>query len=106
MNVRKSECDSDLSGERPSDDAEASSAAHPIRHERDLFPPPIEPRYFGTGNYDSGGTHTGNFALGELNRQGGYGTFTDAGGRGSAALLGEESGEARQADAEDHADHE
>jgi len=55
-----------------------------------LFPPPIEPRFFGTGDYDSGGPHTGNYALGETNPQGGYGSFTDAGGPGSTALLGQE----------------
>ena len=59
--------------------------------ERELFPPPAEPRYFGTGSYGTGGPiGEGNYALGEVNPRGGYGTFTDAGGPGSTALLGEE----------------
>ena len=74
-------------------DVAGAAPAHPAPHESELFPAPVAPRYFGTGDYDSGGTHVGNYAVGDVNRQGGYGTFTDAGGPGGAALLGEEPSE-------------
>jgi len=60
-------------------------------HESDLFPPTAGPHYFGTGSYEMGGSHSeGGDAIGDLNPLGGYGSFTDAGGPGSATLYGEE----------------
>jgi hypothetical protein len=68
--------------------------AVPSPHETELFPPPAEPRYFGTGSYATGGSTTeGNYAIRDLNPLGGYGSFTDAGGPGSTTLLGEEEHE-------------
>jgi hypothetical protein len=93
MNDRNDSAGTDPSAERPSEDVPAAVPANPHRNSMDLFPPPVEPRFFGMGNYDSGGTHTGNYALGEINRRGGYGAFTDAGGPGSTLLLGNEPAE-------------
>jgi len=60
-------------------------------HESDLFPPTSGPHYFGTGGYQMGRSHSeGSDAIGDLNPLGGYGSFTDAGGLGSATLYGEE----------------
>jgi hypothetical protein len=72
-------------------DAGRAAAARPTVHESDIFPPPTGARYFGTGSYEMGGTHAeGSDAIGDLNALGGYGTFSDAGGPGSATLYGEE----------------
>jgi len=60
-------------------------------HEAELFPPGVEPQYFGTGSYISGGSNAeGNYGLGDTNPRGGYGTFQVAGGYGAAQLYGEE----------------
>jgi len=71
--------------------ASTTEERRPTAHESDLFPPTAGPRYFGTGSYEMGGSHAmGSDAIGDLNPLGGYGSFTDAGGPGSATLYGEE----------------
>ncbi len=87
---------SDLPADTRSDATDRSGHAGELRHTAELFARPRQPRFFGVGDYDSGGPHTGNADLGELNPQGGYGSFTDAGGPGSTALLGEEAVEAEE----------
>jgi hypothetical protein len=65
--------------------------------EAEIFPPPVGPRYFGTGSYRTGGSNAeGNYGLGEVNPRGGYGSFTDAGGPGATTLLGEEEKQEEQ----------
>ena len=67
-------------------------APQPITHESDLFPAEVGPRYFGTGRYGTGGSNAeGNDGIGDPNPRGGYGSFTDAGGRGASTLYGEEA---------------
>jgi hypothetical protein len=100
MNVGKDSSGKDTSGE-PLPEESGAHPVHPKREESELFAPPAGPRYFGTGSYEGGGTHTGSYALGDVNRQGGYGTFTDAGGPGSTELLGEEPEEGEEPSAED-----
>jgi hypothetical protein len=79
--------------EKPSREPSAESAkpsqAGKIVDEAEVFPPGVDPQYFGSGSYGLGGSNQeGNYGLGETNPQGGYGQFSDSGGYGASTLYG------------------